>query len=325
MVVTSSISNFFVQMWQKMVFIWWIMIGLVGCQSQLQMVESRPSVTIRQSPTPPPAITAVSTPPVFPITIYADGLMIHTTTHTGSITAVLAQSNIALTGDDYTRPSQETILRPGDSLQVVRVSYDYKIVDTPTPFQTIWQATDQLEIDQQAIIEPGHTGITRARWRVRYENGVEVGQTLDTEWVERQPVNQVVGYGTHIVLRVVDTPSGPREYWRVVKMRVTSYTAASSGKEPDDPGYGYTASGYGVAQGIVAVDRSIVPFGSYVYVPGYGVGYVGDTGGGVRGRWIDLGYSETDFIPWSGYIDVYYLAPAPSPEDINFLLPAELP
>lgn len=314
-------------MWQKIVLIGWIMICTVGCQNQVQPVDNSINMTIRLSSTPVMAITAVSTPTisVFPVTIYADGRIIQTLAHSSSITAVLAQANITLAGNDYTHPSQETILRSGDSIQVVRVTEDFRIVDVPIPFQTIWQATDQLEIDQQAIIEPGQTGLTRQRLRVRYENGVEVSQTLDTEWIERQPINQVVGYGTHIVPRMVDTPTGPREYWRVVKMRVTSYTAASSGKEPEDPGYGYTASGYGVAQGIVAVDRSIVPFGSYVYVPGYGVGYVGDTGGGVRGRWVDLGYSEADFIPWSGYIDVYYLTPIPPMEDINFLLPAELP
>ncbi|MEZ4646658.1 MAG: hypothetical protein R3E31_28695 [Chloroflexota bacterium] len=67
-------------------------------------------------------------------------------------------------------------------------------------------------------------------------------------------------------------------------MRVTSYTAASSGKEPGDPGYGRTASGLPAGFGIVAVDRNVVPFRSSVFVPGYGVGYAGDTGGGVRGR-----------------------------------------
>jgi 3D (Asp-Asp-Asp) domain-containing protein len=108
-------------------------------------------------------------------------------------------------------------------------------------------------------------------------------------------------------------------------MRVTSYTAASSGKEPGDPGYGLTASGHQAGTGIVAVDRAVVPFRSDVYVPGYGVGFVGDTGGGVRGRWIDLGYHEDDYVSWSGYVDVYYLTPVPAPEDINYLLPTALP
>jgi 3D (Asp-Asp-Asp) domain-containing protein len=135
----------------------------------------------------------------------------------------------------------------------------------------------------------------------------------------------VIGYGTKIVVRTLQTPQGPVEYWRVVRMRVTSYTAASSGKASGDPGYGITASGRPAGTGIVAIDRSVVPFRSYVYVPGYGIGFAGDTGGGVRGRWIDLGYDEDEYVPWSGYVDVYYLTPVPSPDDINYLIPQGLP
>ena len=107
--------------------------------------------------------------------------------------------------------------------------------------------------------------------------------------------------------------------------RVTSYTAASSGKAPDDPGYGITASGVLAGTGVVAIDRSVVPFRSYIYVPGYGKAFAGDTGGGVRGRWIDLGYDEDEYQSWSGYVDVYYLTPVPPAEDINYLLPTALP
>jgi 3D (Asp-Asp-Asp) domain-containing protein len=108
-------------------------------------------------------------------------------------------------------------------------------------------------------------------------------------------------------------------------MRVTAYTAASAGKAPEHPGYGITASGLPAGTGIVAIDRTIVPWRSYVYVPGYGVGFAGDTGGGVKGRWIDLGYDEGELRSWSGYVDVYYLTPVPPAEQINYLLPTWLP
>ncbi|HSM56646.1 MAG TPA: 3D domain-containing protein, partial [Candidatus Sulfomarinibacteraceae bacterium] len=101
--------------------------------------------------------------------------------------------------------------------------------------------------------------------------------------------------------------------------------AASSGKPPDHPAYGITASGVRAGTGIVAVDPRVVPFRSWVYVPGYGTGYAGDTGGGVLGRWIDLGYDEAEYQSWSGYVDVYYLTPVPDPEDINYLIPTALP
>lgn len=261
----------------------------------------------------------------FPLTIEADGRTIQTRTHHRNALDVLAAAGVTLIGDDYAQPGPDVSLTANSVIRVIRVTTDFRVADTPLPFQTVWQASDQLDLDQKATISAGEAGILRQRLRIRYENGVLTSETVDGEWVAREPVNEVIGYGTRINIGVVNTPDGPRDYWRVVQMRVTSYTAASSGKEPDDPSYGYTASGLPSGFGIVAVDRSIVPFRSSVFVPGYGVAYVGDTGYGVRGRWIDLGYDESSYVPWSGYVDVYYLTPVPAPEDINYLLPDVLP
>jgi len=261
----------------------------------------------------------------FPLSIQVDGRLMQVRSHHTNALDVLAEVGIGLVGYDYTRPGPEVPLQPNSTIEVIRVTEDFRFVDEPIPYQTLWQASDELDIDTRAVISYGAPGIKRQRIRVRYENGVEASQTVDSEWVAREPVNEVMGYGTRINIGTVNTPEGPREYWRVVRMRVTAYTAASSGKSPGDPGYGITASGRPAGTGIVAIDRSVVPFGSEVYVPGYGVGYAGDTGGGVRGRWIDLGYDEDEYRSWSGYVDVYYLTPIPAPEDINYLLPTTLP
>ena len=69
----------------------------------------------------------------------------------------------------------------------------------------------------------------------------------------------------------------------------------------------------------------MVPFLSDLYVEGYGVGKAGDTGGGVIGRWIDLGYDEDNLVLWSGYTDVYHLTPIPERDTINFRIPTYLP
>lgn len=260
-----------------------------------------------------------------PVTIHADGRIIHSSGHHTTVAAALAEAGVTLIGADYTRPGLEATLQPGATIHVIRVAEDLTFVDTPLPYQTIWQATPQLELDTRAVISAGVPGIRRQRFRIRYENGVEVSRVLEGESVVQQPVNEIIGYGTRIVVRTLETPEGPQAYWRVVRMRVTSYTAASSGKEPGDPYYGITASGVPAGKGVVAVDRSIVPFRSYVYVPGYGRAFAGDTGGEIHGRWIDLGYDEANYRPWSGTVDVYYLTPIPPLEDINYLLPEVLP
>lgn len=261
----------------------------------------------------------------FNVTIMVDGRTITTrTAHTNALD-VLADSGVTLVGQDYTLPGPETPLQPNATVHVVRVTEDFRVADMQTPYQTIFQADERLEIDTKQVVVAGVAGIVRQRIRVRYENGLAVSETVDAEWVAREPVTEVVGYGTKIVTRILNTPDGALQYWRMVTMRVTSYHAGSSGKPLDAPDYGITASGLPAQQGVVAVDRAIVPWRTWVYVPGYGVGYVGDTGGGVHGRWIDLGYAEDAYIPWSGTVDVYYLTPIPPLEDINFLLPEALP
>lgn len=261
----------------------------------------------------------------FPVTIRVDGRIVNTRTSYTNSLDVLAEAGIGLVGFDYAIPEPDTPLQPNATIDVVRVTEDFEVLDTPIPYQTLWQASDDLALDNRSIISYGAAGISRQRTRIRYENGVEVSRTVDGEWIAQEPVNEVIGYGTKIVLGSINTEQGPREYWRVVRMRVTSYTAASSGKSPGDPGYGITASGRPAGNGIVAIDRNVVPFRSELFVPGYGIGYAGDTGGGVRGRWIDLGYDEDTYEAWSGYVDVYYLTPIPNPADINYILPDGLP
>ena len=49
----------------------------------------------------------------------------------------------------------------------------------------------------------------------------------------------------------------------------------------------------------IAVDPSIIPLGSKVYIPGYGMAIAADTGGAIKGNKIDLFLnSENDCINW---------------------------
>ena len=51
---------------------------------------------------------------------------------------------------------------------------------------------------------------------------------------------------------------------------------------------GTTATGVPVSYGVVAVDPSVIPLGTKMYVPGYGNGVAADTGSAVKGKMIHV-------------------------------------
>lgn len=62
---------------------------------------------------------------------------------------------------------------------------------------------------------------------------------------------------------------------------------------------GITASGTRARMGTVAADTRRYPFGTIVYVPGYGYGRVEDRGGAIRGDKLDLWYpSHQQALEW---------------------------
>ena len=61
---------------------------------------------------------------------------------------------------------------------------------------------------------------------------------------------------------------------------------------------GKTATGMPVGPGVVAVDPSVIPLGSKMYVPGYGNGVAADVGSGIQGATIDLWMQQAQCMAW---------------------------
>jgi 3D (Asp-Asp-Asp) domain-containing protein len=62
---------------------------------------------------------------------------------------------------------------------------------------------------------------------------------------------------------------------------------------------GITSDGTRAKKGVIAADISLYPYGTRMYVPGYGWGEVHDTGRAIKGKHIDLFFkSHRDAVKW---------------------------
>lgn len=260
-----------------------------------------------------------------PVTVIADGYTWPIRTRRAAVGEVLGDLRLLLVGEDYVAPAADQLVPAGGVIRVVRVREDFSTEQQLLPYETIYQARDDWEIDTVQVLQGGRQGLTQHRIRVRYEDGVEVSRVDEGERVVQSPTDAVVGYGTHIVVRTLDTPDGPVEYWRSYTMYATSYAAKFLSRPPGSPNYGRTASGKILTKGLVAIDRQMMPFGTRMYVPGYGFAEAADTGGGVRGRWIDLGFDDWNYESWHQAVTVYFLTPIPPADQIRWIIPSTVP
>ena len=235
-----------------------------------------------------------------------------------TIGAALAQSGLSLQGLDYSNPPEGDPLPADGQVEIIRVKEEILLNQEQIQFTTEYQPANDLDLDQLQIVSGGEFGIQAQRFRIIYENGSEISREVEKEWMLKEPESRVIGYGTRINIQTANTPDGQIQYWRKITAWATSYNPTCPGCTT------YTASGTDLKKGAIAVKLDWYRYMKFarVYIPGYGFGRIEDVGGGVpwSTNWVDLGYKVHDYVPWSQNVTVYFLAPAPPPENIMYVL-----
>ena len=250
-----------------------------------------------------------------PLEIRVDGRTLQVNSTANTIGVALQQAGVALQDLDYSKPAESEAMPADGKIEVIRVSEEILVEQSTIPYTVEYVGDDTLELDQTKVKVEGEYGLQAKRIRVRYENGIETARTDEGSVILKDPVTRQEAYGTQIVYKTLDTPDGTITYYRAITVTATSYSPCNSGVS--ECLYG-TAYGLPVQKGVIAVRLAWYQFlkGTKMYVPGYGIGTVADTGYyPYNPNWIDLGYTDAEFKLYGKFypsITVYLLAPAPS-------------
>ncbi|HEX9117434.1 MAG TPA: ubiquitin-like domain-containing protein, partial [Anaerolineae bacterium] len=209
------------------------------------------------------------------VLISADGRTVRTRVRGDKIGDALTELGIVVSGSDRVAPALADAVQDNTAIRITRVQEAVAIDRTPISFESILTGDDGLEIDHQEVRQVGHEGEFRKRWQVVYEDGVEKSRTLIDAWVAAEPVNNITVYGQKLISRPLPGVDG-RTYWRHIRMFATAYSKSTAGVSPSMSYFGITRLGLKMTKGIVAVDPTVIPLGTNLYVPGYGFGLAGD-------------------------------------------------
>ena len=158
------------------------------------------------------------------------------------------------------------------------------------PFEVIENHTGSVRYGMSHVQQNGLYGEKISTVSVIYIGGVQYSRNIINREIVLEPVPKIIDVGTAPLGALTDTSAPDFHYVRRIRMNATAYTAGFSctGRHPWDPWFGITASGRRVEHGIVAVDRNVIPLGTWLYVEGYGFAIAADVGGAIRGYSIDL-------------------------------------
>lgn len=152
--------------------------------------------------------------------------------------------------------------------------------DEVVPFAIESIPDESLSRGEEKIVQEGLNGRKKVTVHIISLDGQVVGKEVvsTTLVTEMRPLIRRVGTQETVTLNTGDVS----RYKEVFTMEATAYLPS------DGNGAGITKMGTVARYGVVAVDPNVIPLGTRVYIPGYGVAIAEDTGGDILGNRIDL-------------------------------------
>lgn len=247
------------------------------------------------------------------ITINHAGKIINTTSYGETVGALLRRLNLILMDNDIVSVPMDTVTYDGMILKISRVTQTQQTYTEVLPRDVIYCYDATLPQGEELVLSEGVDGEILCTASVNFINGQEISRTITSQMVTKQPISRMVAIGTYVpqneTLPMPEEPSvnfgsapvingntiitaegKTLTFTECYSMVATAY---SCNGEP-----GITYSGTPARVGAIAVDPTVIPLGTKMFILTndgeyiYGEAVAEDIGGSIKGYKVDL-YFET--------------------------------
>jgi uncharacterized protein YabE (DUF348 family) len=219
--------------------------------------------------------TRITVQRAFATRVVADGRSVEIVSPPVPVREAVRMAGFRLGPADIVTPPPGSVTRPGRDIRVVRVVSRIEVTKQVIPCEVQRIADPTLERGLTRTLRRGQDGVVEQAVRTVYHDGVAVARSVLSRRTVRQAVPRVIAMGT---ITAVSRGGTRLEFSRALLAESTAYTY--TGRR--------TASGLAPAVGLVAVDPSLIPMGSRLYVEGYGFARAADVGSAIKGNRIDV-------------------------------------
>ncbi len=233
------------------------------------------------------------------VVLIVDGQEIEVNSSQSNVQGVLDENEIEYDSNYVISEDLDTSLKDGMKIEVKQVEKKTIIETEEIPYDTVVKKDKSLLKGETRVSQKGKKGVKELVYEVVYEDGQPISKILLEENIVTKAKNKIIKKGTKEKEKTESKKKSTSK--NSLGKKITVSATAYSGD-------GITATGTVPRWGTIAVDPTIIPYGTKVYIPQFNEYFIAeDCGGGIKGNKIDIFMnSESQCDNWGKRsIDIY--------------------